>query len=89
MKIKLSTLVNTHVGFPSDWECESEEGQKVKLSYRYGRIKIFVDEQQKDTIDGPQGGFDVGGSFKDKSELLAVLEREDMVLSEESTSEED
>lgn len=63
MKIDFTSLVRTHLGFPSEWSALSTEGKKLKISYRYGRTKILVDDKVIATLSIDQ--FDVGGYMED------------------------
>ena len=70
MKIDFASLVRTHLGFPSEWEGKTTDGQKVKISYRHGRTKIVVEEKNVATLSIDQ--FDVGG-YMDDHVLEALL----------------
>lgn len=78
MKIKTDTIKNVNIGFPAEWECQTEDGENVLISYRQGRVKFFVEEKHVETINGPEGQFDIGGSMHD-DDLIVCLKREDML----------
>lgn len=63
MKVDFSSLVRTHLGFPSEWEGTSTEGKTVKISYRHGRTKVFCNDKLVATLSIDQ--FDVGGYMDD------------------------
>jgi hypothetical protein len=63
MKINFSTLVRTHLGFPSEWLCKTEDGNAVKLSYRMGVTKIYINDILYTTLSIDQ--FDLGGYMED------------------------
>ena len=63
MKIDFSSLVRTHLGFPSEWEGKSVDGKHVKLSYRCGRTKVVVEDKVVATLSIDQ--FDIGGYMED------------------------
>lgn len=82
MKIQKETINRITIGFPAEWECESEDGEHVLLSYRHGRIKVIVNGEHKETISGPEGDFDVGGSCEDE-DLIKVLQQEELLAEKE------
>lgn len=63
MKVDVSSLVRTHLGFPSEWEGKLVDGRAVKLSYRHGKTKVLVDGKMVATLSIDQ--FDVGGYMED------------------------
>lgn len=63
MKVDFQSLTRTSLGFPSEWEGKSTDGQKVKISYRYGKTKIIHDDKVIATLSIDQ--FDVGGYMDD------------------------
>ena len=65
MKIDFSSLVRTHLGFPSEWEGKTVDGKKIKISYRCGRTKIICDDKLIDTLSIDQ--FDIGGYMEDST----------------------
>ena len=71
-KIDFRELKRTHLGFPSEWVYNN-----VKISYRTGLIKIFVDG--KLVFETSKDQFDVGGYMEDE-ELKHVLRRHNLVL---------
>ena len=73
MKIRKETLKRTNIGFPSEFICETEEGKEVTISYRYGKIKIFLEGTLKEETE--KDGFDIGGYLSDE-DLMMVLERD-------------
>lgn len=56
-------MVRTNLGFPSEWEGKTTDDKKIKISYRYGRTKVFCDDKLIDTLSIDQ--FDVGGYMED------------------------
>ena len=84
MKILKNTIKETNLGFPSEFAAKTEDGKDVSLSYRYGFVKIFVEDKIQDTIDGPEGSFDVGGSCT-VEQLVNVLIREELLCQQEDT----
>jgi hypothetical protein len=82
MKILKKTITETNIGFPSEFSCKTETDEEVLLSYRNGRVKIFVNDELKNTINGPEGEFDIGGSCTEL-EMLSVLEREELLSEKE------
>jgi hypothetical protein len=87
MKILKKTIVETNIGFPSEFKCKTTEEEEVLLSYRSGRVKVFVNDELKRTIDGPEGEFDVGGSCTIE-EMCDVLVREEFLHDESGDSQE-
>jgi hypothetical protein len=71
MKVDVSSLVRTHLGFPSEWEGKLVDGSKVKISYRHGKTKVLVDDVVVATLSIDQ--FDVGG-YMDDSVLQKLLQ---------------
>lgn len=65
MKINFSSLVRTHLGFPSEWVGVCETGKPVKISYRMGKTKVLHDEKLYATLSIDQ--FDIGGYMEDKT----------------------
>ena len=63
MKVDFASLDRTHLGFPSEWNGKTTDGEHVKLSYRYGKTKIFVKDVLVNTLSIDQ--FDVGGYMDD------------------------
>lgn len=63
MKVDFASLVRTSLGFPSEWEGKTTDGKSVKISYRYGRTKVFVEDKVVATLAIDQ--FDVGGYMDD------------------------
>lgn len=63
MKVDFSSLVRTHLGFPSEWEGKTADGESVKISYRHGKTKLLVGEKIVATLSIDQ--FDVGGYMDD------------------------
>ena len=80
MKILFESLKRTHLGFPSEWEGKTEDDENVLISYRYGEIQIFVDEQLKTKTE--KDGFDIGGYLSDE-ELKLVLIRDKLIKEED------
>lgn len=72
MKVDFSSLVRTHLGFPSEWEGKTTDGKKVKISYRCGRTKVNVEEKLVATLSIDQ--FDIGGYMEDDT-LLKLLKQ--------------
>jgi hypothetical protein len=70
MKIVFSSLVRTHLGFPSEWEGKTVDDKKVKISYRFGRTKVFCDDLLVNTLMIDE--FDIGG-YMDDHILLKLL----------------
>jgi hypothetical protein len=64
MKIAFASLVRTNLGFPSEWEGKSDDDQKIKISYRHGRTKVFCNDKLIATLSIDQ--FDVGGYMDDE-----------------------
>jgi hypothetical protein len=63
MKVIFSSLVRTHLGFPSEWEGKTEDDRAIKISYRCGRTKLIVEEKIVATLSIDQ--FDIGGYMDD------------------------
>lgn len=63
MKINFSTLVRTHLGFPSEWVCKTEDNKKVRISYRRGVTTIHLNDVLYTTLSIDQ--FDLGGYMED------------------------
>jgi len=63
VKINFSTLIRTHLGFPSEWTGVCENGEPVKISYRMGKTKIFHNEKLCAILSLDQ--FDIGGYMDD------------------------
>lgn len=70
MKINFSSLVRTHLGFPSEWEGLMVDGRTVKISYRFGKAQVMVDNKLVATLSIDQ--FDVGG-YMDDAVLKTLL----------------
>ena len=83
MKILKKTITETKIGFPSEFPAKTDSGEEVTVSYRYGRVKLYVNEELKETFDGPEGGFDIGGSCT-AEEMCLVLLREELLDDSES-----
>ena len=89
MKIKLSTFKNTNIGFPSEWTCKTESGDDVLISYRYGRIKFFVNGEKVDMEPEPEKDpFDVGGAMHCE-EMVSILHRFELLSDETEEASED
>lgn len=76
MKVKLTDIRRTNLGFPSEWKGKSVEGIELVLSYRYGRLKIFEDGKQ--TLETCKDDFDVGGYLSDE-DLTSLLKKHDLL----------
>lgn len=63
MKVDFSSLVRTNLGFPSEWEGKSADNKPIKISYRFGRAKVFCDNVLVDTLMIDE--FDIGGYMDD------------------------
>lgn len=76
MKIVFSSLVRTHLGFPSEWKGKSADGKTIKISYRYGKTNIFCDDKviMVLTLDP----FDIGGYMDD--EVLEKMLKDNELL---------
>jgi len=72
------------MAFPSEWEGETIDSEHIKISYRYGEIKIFLDDVLKVTTD--KSDIDVGGYMEDE-ELKEVLVRDKLVAEEEQETD--
>lgn len=70
MKVDFSSLVRTNLGFPSEWKGKTTEGKDVKISYRYGKTKLSVDDVVVATLS--LDPFDVGG-YMDDCDLQKLL----------------
>ena len=77
MKISLSSLERTNFAHPSEWEGKSDSDEPVKISYRYGEIKIFVNDKHHTTTD--KNDLDLGGFMEDE-ELKQILIRDDLAV---------
>lgn len=64
MKVDFSSLVRTHLGFPSEWKGKSTEGKLIKISYRYGKTTVFCEDKIVIVLSLDQ--FDVGGYMDDE-----------------------
>lgn len=76
MKLKIEDLTRTNMGFPSEWEGKCIEGKEVKLSYRYGHLKVHYDD--KIILNTGKDEFDIGGYMSDE-ELAVILKDNDML----------
>lgn len=76
MKIDFLSLVRTHLGFPSEWQGKTVDGEGVKISYRYGKTQIFRNGVIVDTLTIDQ--FDVGG-YMDDHVLKTLLKNNNYV----------
>lgn len=65
MKVDFASLVRTHLGFPSEWEGKTADGQNIKISYRCGKTKLIVQEKIVATLSIDQ--FDIGGYMEDST----------------------
>jgi hypothetical protein len=63
MKVDFSSLVRTNLGFPSEWQGKSTEGKSIKISYRFGRTKVFCENVLVNTLVIDE--FDIGGYMDD------------------------
>lgn len=70
MKINFSTLVRTNLGFPSEWVGKTEDDKEVKISYRRGETKVYVQDILYATLSLDQ--FDLGGYMEDTT-LMQLL----------------
>jgi hypothetical protein len=70
MKIDLTSLIRTNLGFPSEWKGKTVDGKEVKISYRYGKTKVSVNDVLVATLSIDQ--FDVGG-YMDDEDLHKLL----------------
>lgn len=77
MKISLSSLVKTNFGHPSEWEGKSEKDEPVKISYRCGDIKIFLNDKHITTTH--KDDLDIGGFMEDE-ELKQILIRDELAV---------
>jgi len=76
MNILFDSLKRTNTSFPSEWEGKTSENKTIKISYRCGEIKIFMDDELEMITEKDQ--FDIGGYLSDE-ELYVVLEREKLL----------
>jgi hypothetical protein len=70
MKVDLTSLIRTNLGFPSEWKGKTADGKDVKISYRYGKTKLSVNDVIVATLSIDQ--FDVGG-YMDDEDLHKLL----------------
>jgi len=70
MKIDFSSLVRTHLGFPSEWSGKTIDDKKIKISYRYGKTTISCEEKVVMILSIDQ--FDIGG-YMDDADLKKLL----------------
>lgn len=73
MKISLSSLERTNFAHPSEWVGLTESKENVKISYRCGEIKIFINDVLKEITEKDE--LDIGGFLEDK-ELKDILIRD-------------
>jgi hypothetical protein len=78
MKIKKTSIERTALGFPAEWTCKTTKNEKLKISYRFGKMKFMKNDEVVETVDGPEGDLDIGGSCED-SDLIRVLLREELL----------
>lgn len=73
-KIKFNQLTRTNLGTPSLFEGTLEDGRKVKFHFRYGRLKVFVDE--KEVLETCKDEFDVSGYLSDEDLKMLMKKHE-------------
>lgn len=73
-KIKFSALTRTNLGTPSVFEGKLENGSSVKFHFRYGRLKVFLDE--KEVIETCKDEFDVSGYISDEDLKMLMKKHE-------------
>ena len=76
MKISKETIERTNLGFPSEFKCKTEEEKDVTITYRYGRIKIYLGETLHTETEKDE--FDINGYISDE-DLLKVLKRDGLI----------
>lgn len=72
MKIVKKSLKRLQVGFPTKYEGLTKDGVKVDLEFRYGNLKISVDDEV--LVNEPKDEFSLEGIIGE-SELLDMLAR--------------
>lgn len=78
MKLKLDNFKRTNLGFPSEWKGKSEEGKDVVLSFRQGRLKVFVETVQFPIEHDCKDEWDISGYLED-ADLKVILKKNDLI----------
>ncbi len=56
--IKVKSLANLGTACPSQWEGEAEDGREVFVRFRWGKIRVYLDDEvvfEKQITDGADG----------------------------------
>lgn len=72
MKIDVKLLKRTQLGFPSRWE-----HNELKLEFRYGRLKIYLDNKLMHELNRHWIEIDLDGYMSDQ-DLIRVLKKNNL-----------
>ena len=75
-KIKFNQLTRTNLGTPSLFEGKLDDGRSVKFHFRYGRLKVFVDEVEM--LETCKDEFDVSGYLSDE-DLKQLMKKHELL----------
>ena len=76
MKINFSTIIRTNLGSPSEWKGKTVDDEDVRITYRFGLVKIFLNDLIINTLSLDE--FDLGGYTED-STLRQLLTDNDLI----------
>jgi len=76
-KLDISKLKRTNFAHPSEWSLQTTNQEPVKISYRCGEIKIFIQNEHVETTSKDE--WDIGGYMEDE-ELIEILKRDGFLV---------
>jgi hypothetical protein len=75
-KIKFSALKRTSLSCPSQWEITLDDGSKIRLHFRHGKLNLFINDKQQ--LETSKDDFDISGYLSDE-DLYTLLAKHEIL----------